>query len=145
MRRILATVALLAAGAVAFQTAWLPLWGAIVAVLAVGAVAWRLSVCPHAGPLALLPATTALDGTALPPRWFCDACGRTWTANFSKTQTPRPSFTGYDESKAVASAKRAAELTERQRSMALKRAGLKPTKKLEPKDNVTVFKKAGRS
>ena len=38
-------------------------------------------------------------------------------------------FTGYDESKAVHAAKRAAELADRQRALALQRAGLRPTAK----------------
>lgn len=47
-----------------------------------------------------------------------------------------PRFTGYDESKAVGAAKRAAELADRQRALALQRAGIRPagsgTKKVKP-------------
>jgi hypothetical protein len=101
--------------------------------VAVAALAWRLSVCSHDGPLALLPATTDLNGTHLPPRWYCDSCGATWAANFEKEHTPVRKFTGYDESKAVTAAKRAAELADRQRALALQRAGLRPTgKKVKP-------------
>jgi hypothetical protein len=102
------------------------LWGVAGGLLVVGAIAWRLSLCPHEGPLALLPATTALDGAPLPSRWHCDACGQTWAANFQKEHTPVPKFSGYDESKAVSAAKRAAELADRQRVLALRRAGLRP-------------------
>jgi hypothetical protein len=108
------------------QIPGLPPWGLIVGLAVIGVLAWRLSVCPHDGPLALLPATTDLDGTALPPRWHCDACGLTWAANFEKQHTPILKFSGYDESKAVGAAKRAAELEERQRALALQRAGLRP-------------------
>lgn len=104
----------------------LPWWCLALGLVIAGAVAWRLSVCQHDGPLALLPSTTDIDGAPLPPRWFCDACGRTWAANFEKEQTPVRKFTGYDESKAVNAAKRASELAERQRVLALQRAGLRP-------------------
>jgi hypothetical protein len=104
-----------------------------VGLTVVGAVAWRLSICSHDGPLALLPATTALDGAPLPPRWHCDACGQTWAANFQKEHTPVRRFTGYDESKAVNAARRAAELADRQRALALQRAGLRPAAATEPR------------
>jgi hypothetical protein len=95
-------------------------------------LAWKLSSCPHNGRLALLPATADLDGTMLPPRWYCDACGLEWAAHFEKEQTPVLKFSGYDESKAVHAAKRAAELADRQRTLALQRAGLRPaTKKVK--------------
>jgi hypothetical protein len=126
MRRILACSVMIVAVAGGLRIPGLPPWALILGIAAVGALAWRLSVCPHDGPLALLPATTDIEGTPLPPRWFCDACGRTWAANFDKAQTPVAKFTGYDESKAVNAAKRAAELAERQRMLALQRAGLRP-------------------
>jgi hypothetical protein len=111
----------------------LPWWAFAVGLVVIGALAWRLSVCPHDGPLALLPATTDLNGSHLPARWYCDACGAAWAANFEKEHTPVRKFTGYDESKAVTAAKRAAELAERQRALALQRAGLRPTgKKAKP-------------
>jgi len=126
MRRMIALSVLLVALAAGLRVPGLPWWGLTAGVLLSGAIAWRLSVCPHTGPLALLPATTDLDGAPLPPRWFCDACGKTWAANFEKEHTPVRKFTGYDESKAVNAAKRAAELADRQRALALQRAGLRP-------------------
>jgi hypothetical protein len=127
MRRIFACSALVVALAGGLRIPGLPWWGLTLGVLVVGAIAWRLSVCPHDGPLALLPATTDLNGAPLPTRWYCDSCGQTWVANFEKEHTPVPRFTGYDESKAVNAAKRAAELADRQRALALQRAGLRPT------------------
>src|SRR4051794_14500673 len=127
MRRIFACSVLVVALAAGMRVPGLPWWGLALGSVIVGAFAWRLSVCPHDGPLALLPATTDLNGTPLPPRWFCDRCGATWEANFEKEHTPVRKFTGYDESKAVTAAKRAAELAERQRALALQRAGLRPT------------------
>jgi hypothetical protein len=126
MRRLVAGVLLLLAFAGGLRTPGLPWWGLAALMIAASWLAWRLSVCPHNGPLALLPATTDFDGTTLPPRWFCDACGKEWAAHFEKEQTPVRKFIGYDESKAVGAAKRAAELVERQRQLALQRAGLRP-------------------
>jgi hypothetical protein len=128
--RRLFTCSLLAIALVAALTSHtLPWWAVAVAAAVVGPLAWRFSECSHSGQLALLPATTDLEGRPLPPRWHCDRCGKTWTANFEKEQSPVQRFTGYDESKAVNAAKRAAELAERQRSIALRRAGLQPTAK----------------
>lgn len=129
MRRMFAFVFLLLALAAGLRFPGLPWWGFGVLLACAGAIAWRLSLCPHPGPLALLPATQDIDGAPLPARWYCDACGQTWAANFERDQTPVRKFTGYDESKAVHAAKRAAELADRQRALALQRAGLRPTAK----------------
>jgi len=129
MRRILACFVLLLALTGGLRIPGLPWWGLVASLAIVGAVAWRLSTCPHPGPLALLPATTDLEGTSLPPRWYCDACGRSWAAHFEKEQTPVYKFSGYDESKAVHAARRATELADRQRLLALQRAGLRPSPK----------------
>jgi hypothetical protein len=126
MRRVVACSVVVLAVAGGLQIPGLPPWGLIVGLAVVGLLAWRLSVCPHEGPLALLPATRDLDGTPLPTRWYCDACGESWPANFEKERTPIRKFSGYDESKAVSAAKRAAELAEQQRQLALRRAGLRP-------------------
>jgi hypothetical protein len=126
MRRVIAGSVLFAALVGGLRVPGLPWWGLVLGLAVVGAFAWRLSTCPHDGPLALLPSTTDLDGTPLPPRWFCDQCGQTWAANFEKEQTPVRKFTGYDESKAVNAARRASELADRQRALALQRAGLRP-------------------
>jgi hypothetical protein len=126
MRRIIACSVVVLAVAGGLQIPGLPPWGLIAGLAVIGVLAWRLSVCPHDGPLALLPATHDMNGTALPARWYCDACGESWAANFEKAQTPIRKFTGYDQTKAVSSAKRAAELAERQRALALQRAGLRP-------------------
>jgi hypothetical protein len=127
MRRILACSVMIVAVAGGLRIPGVPPWALSLGIAAVGMLAWRLSVCPHEGPLALLPATTDIEGAPLPPRWFCDSCGKTWAANFDRAQTPVAKFTGYDESKAVNAAKRAAELSDRQRVLALQRAGLRPS------------------
>lgn len=133
MRRMFACVLVLLAIAGGLRTPGLPWWGFGVLLVCAGAIAWRLSLCPHPGPLALLPATRDLDGTPLPARWYCDACGQSWEAHFEREHTPVPKFTGYDESKAVHAAKRAADLADRQRALALQRAGLRPAaKKAKP-------------
>ena len=74
-------------------------------------LAYSISQCPHAGPISLLPATTDLNGDHLPARWCCHDCGKDWPANIDRPQTPIPRFTGYDEAKAVAAAKRAGQTT----------------------------------
>lgn len=127
MRKITAIGVALVAVVGALRIPGLPWEGLVAVVVAAGVMAWRVSLCPHAGPLALLPATTDLDGSPLPVRWYCDDCGRAWAANFDKDSTPVKKFTGYDESKAVTSAKRAAEHAEQQRHSAMKRAGLRPS------------------
>jgi hypothetical protein len=129
MRRLVACVFVVVAIAVGSRVPGVP-WWLLVAAAAGGAVfAWKLGVCSHGVRLGLLPATTDLDGTPLPARWFCDKCGQTWPANFHKEHTPVPRFTGYDETKAVHAAKRASELADRQRALALQRAGLRPAAK----------------
>lgn len=128
MRRIVACALVMASILGACWLQGVPDWALALGILAISAIAWRLSVCPHAGPLALLPATTDIDGAPLPPRWFCDACGKTWPASFDRTQTPKQIFTGHDETKAVNAAKRAEALADRQRTLAIQRAGLKKSK-----------------
>jgi len=133
MRRIVACSVIVIAFAAGLRMPGLPLWTVIAGTALLGAAAWRLTICSHHGPLALLPATTDIHGTPLPPRWYCDACGASWVARFEKEHTPIRKFTGYDESKAVTAAKRAADLADRQRALALQRAGLRPTgKKVKP-------------
>jgi hypothetical protein len=126
MRRTLASLVLVLALAGGLSVRGLPWWGLAMVLVSVSGFAWWLSQCRHRGPLGLLPATTDIDGTALPPRWFCDSCGKTWAAHFEREHTPIQRFTGYDESKAVRAAKRASELADRQRALALQRAGLRP-------------------
>ncbi len=125
MRRIIACSVVVVALAGGLQVSGLSPWALMLAVGAVAALAWRLSVCRHTGPLALLPPTTDRDGSVSPARWYCDACGATWTARFEKDHTPIRRFTGYDQTKAVTAARRAAELADRQRQLAVQRAGLR--------------------
>lgn len=91
---------------------------------ALGAAFWWFGRCHHPRPLALLPPVTDEAGRRQPAQWFCSHCGERFPANFEHERLPIPRFSGYDESKAVASARRAADLEQRQRRLALKRAGL---------------------
>ena len=141
MRRVLACSVMIVAVVGGLRVPGLPTWALVLGLAAVGALAWRLSACSHDGPLALLPATTEIDGAPLPPRWFCDACGKAWVANFEKEHTPVRKFTGYDESKAVRSAKRASDLEDRQRALALQRAGPRPAGPVGP----SVARRASRT
>jgi hypothetical protein len=86
-------------------------------------VIWAMQ-CRHRGPLGLLPSVTDATGQRLPPRWYCDDCGRSWPADLEHQQTPVQRFKGYDESKAVSAARRANELEMAQRALAIRRAGL---------------------
>ncbi len=89
-------------------------------------VAWAVR-CRHRGPLGLLPSVVDEAGQRLPARWYCDDCGRSWAANFEHGHTPVQRFKGYDESKAVTSARRAQELELAQRALAIRRAGIETT------------------
>lgn len=137
MRRVVAAAIVVFGIVGAVQVHGLPRWGLGAVLLALGLIGWRLSVCPHHGPLALLPSTTDLDGAKLPARWFCDACGKTWAANLEKPQTPIQKFKGYDESKATQSAKRARELVESTRILAARRAGVRPSHTTKTADAAT--------
>ncbi len=96
---------------------------AALALALVPVVIWAMQ-CRHRGPLGLLPSVTDETGQRLPPRWYCDNCGRSWPADFEHHQTPVQRFKGYDESKAVSAARRANELEMAQRALAIRRAGI---------------------
>ncbi len=121
MRRIAGwALVVVSVGAMAAIGGLWPLAGLGVIALSGVVVALR---CSHAGPLGLWPATVSDTGEAVPAQWFCDQCGKSWAADFDRGRPPVQKFTGYDESKAVRSALRATELEERQRALALRRAG----------------------
>lgn len=101
------------------RPAWLFLTSGIL-----GAGFWWLGRCRHPRPLALLPPVTDEDGRRQPAQWSCSQCGERFPANFEHERLPIPRFTGYDESKATAAARRAADLEQRQRRLAVKRAGM---------------------
>lgn len=92
-------------------------------------VVWRSAWCRHPGPLGLLPPVTNADGTRSAAHWFCDRCGKTWAASFEREQTPIRRYDGFDQSKAQDAARRADELERRQRTLALRRAGLTPNRR----------------
>ena len=133
MRRPWMSLVLLAAGAAIVAAALTGTWGYLLAAIIAGVGFWQFGRCHHQGPLGLLPPTTQADGSTVPARWFCDACGRTWPASFEHGHPPIRRFQGYDPTKAVNAAKRADDLARRQRALALKRAGLEtPRPKLNP-------------
>jgi hypothetical protein len=143
MNRRVARV-LVAGGSVGTAAVVTVLWSSIVAGAAlVAVVVWQLTKCRHGQRLGLLPPVLNERGERVPARWYCDACGKSWPAMFEHGPAPVPRFSGYDQSKAAAAARRAAELEERTRTLALKRAGLvdarppakprlKPTPRLKP-------------
>lgn len=83
---------------------------------------WWFGRCHHPRPLSLLPPITDEDGLRTPAQWFCAQCGEHFPANFEHERLPIPRFSGYDESKVTAAARRAADLEPRQRRLALRRA-----------------------
>jgi|SRR5438132_4157754 len=117
-------------------------WWGLPIIVGGSAIFWSLRICRHPGPLALLPPTTDFTGARQPARWYCDSCGRTWEANFERAQRPVQKFSGYDETKALGAAKRAAELVDRRRALALDRAGLKRAKRSKPAAAVVAVESA---
>jgi len=91
---------------------------------AVAAGFWRFGRCPHPRPLGLLPPVTGSDGTRTPAQWYCGQCGERFPASFEHDHPPIQRFFGYDETKARNAARRAADLDDRRRQLAVKRAGM---------------------
>lgn len=137
--RVLVALGALGAAAVASV-----LWPLIVAGAGlVAMLVWQATKCRHRQPLGLLPPVLDEFGERVPARWYCDECDKSWPATFERGHAPIPRFSGYDQSKAAAAARRAAQLEERTRALALKRAGfdaarppakprLKPAPRLKP-------------
>jgi hypothetical protein len=88
------------------------------------AALWRFGRCPHPRPLGLLPPVTDADGTRTPAQWYCGQCGERFPASFEHEHAPIQRFSGYDETKARNAARRAADLDDRRRQLAVKRAGM---------------------
>jgi len=123
MRRLLGGLVVVAA--VAGMAIWaVPLLLLILFAAAAGTAFWWFSRCHHPRPLGLLPPMIDEDGVLEPAQWYCGACGHRFPADFVHDRTPIPRFTGYDETKSRVSAKRAADLEQNQRRLALKRAGM---------------------
>jgi hypothetical protein len=97
---------------------------AMVAAAAGGAGLYWLARCRHGDRLGLQPPTTAADGSRLPARWYCDSCGRSWPVGLEHDRSPIVRFSGYDQSKLPAAARRAAALDKQRQSLAVRRAGL---------------------
>jgi len=96
---------------------------AVAGAALVGGAWWMVGRCHHSDRLGLLPPTTLADGSRVPARWYCDGCGKTWDAAFDRDTAPVVKFSGYDQTKAPAAARQAADLRERQQAAAVKRAG----------------------
>lgn len=95
----------------------------VLALLGVGVfVVSYLFRCRHASP-GLLPPITNTDGSRVSARWCCHECGKTWPATFEHDTRPIQKYSGYDESKAIAAARRADQLSRQQRGLAVRRAG----------------------
>lgn len=123
-RLMIRLVLVLALAAVtAFVVAGATGWGVMLGIAVAAVVGSRAFRCHHPGSLGLLPPRSEADGTKVPARWFCDACGKTWPAVFERAQQPVRRFEGFDQSKAPEAARRADELYKRQHAMALRRAG----------------------
>jgi hypothetical protein len=118
---VLASVALLAA---AVSVVWMgaPAW-LVIGGLAMSGLARLVGRCGHPHP-ALQPSTVDRAGALTPAHWYCDDCGRRWPASFEQVSRPIQRFTGFDPSKAVDAARRAAELDARRQELAIARAGL---------------------
>jgi hypothetical protein len=110
-------------GVLAVVSVW---WSSVLMSAALlAALAWQMARCRHTQPLGLLPPIMDERGQIVPARWYCDTCGKSWPAMFERGKAPVRRFIGYDQSKAVAAARRADELVEGQRALALKRAGIR--------------------
>ena len=133
MRRLV-TRSVIAAAAVAGISVWMR-QGWILAGLGTALVAglWKFGRCPHPRPLGLLPPTTDANGNRTPAQWYCGQCGERFPADFEHDHTPIQRFHGYDESKARTAARRASDLEDRRRQLAVRRAGLTgQPRRLEP-------------
>ena len=119
---LLGTGVVVGAAALAVTAPRLLLVGAAVAATT-AALAW-VARCRHRDGLGLLPASNNADGTRTPARWYCDSCGRSWPAGFERDRAPVVRFTGYDQSKLPAAARRADLLARQRQELAVRRAGL---------------------
>jgi hypothetical protein len=91
--------------------------------------AFKIGYCHHPGPLGLMPPVTNPDGTRTQAQWYCDQCGRSWPTALGGELKLVRRFDGFDQTKAADAARRAEELTKRQRHLALRRAGLEPQRR----------------
>jgi hypothetical protein len=86
------------------------------------AVLVHSSVCAHRH-VTLLPPVHGAGPDRDHARWYCDRCGRTWSASLEPNTRPRLVYGGHDESLAVRAAARADALERERRRLAAKRAG----------------------
>jgi hypothetical protein len=95
---------------------------AVVALVVVSGAIWLMTRCRHPGRLGLLPPSPLPDGTRVPARWYCDQCGASWPAAIEHDTTPVMRYSGFDQSKAPAAARRAAEEERKRQALAVRRA-----------------------
>lgn len=139
MRSLVMRSGLLAVSAAAGLFLWgRPTW-LFMTTGVLGTAFWWYGRCRHPRPLALLPPVTDEDGHRQPAQWFCSQCGERFPANFEHERLPIPRFSGYDESKAVAAARRANDHEQRQRRLAVKRAGM-ATRSASPRPAATAVR-----
>lgn len=124
LRLLLVVVsAALAVGLERVGASWL---AAIALAGSIAAGLWALR-CNHPHGLALLPATTDLEGRPVPARWACHTCGAQWPAHFGvRPQTPVQRFSGDDQAKRVAAGKAADAHAIARRKLAAARTGVPP-------------------
>jgi len=128
MRRIVGWMFLICVAiGLSVMVAWV---GIVVAAAVVIAGGWQALRCHHPGPLGLLPSVIDQKGERLPTRWYCDACGQSWTASIERGRPPVQRFVGHDESKAMRAAERARDLDTGQRKLAVQRSGVSATPRL---------------
>jgi hypothetical protein len=94
----------------------------LLAIAVIGVAFWLLTQCRHPGRLGLLPPTVRDDGTREPARWFCDQCGKSWPAAIEHESTPIVRYSGFDQTKAPAAARRADEADRKRQALAVRRA-----------------------
>lgn len=79
--------------AVAVVTIFVP--NGVLALVSAGAFGFTFMLrCRHASP-ALLPPTTALDGSRVAARWCCHDCGKAWPAAFEHDTRLIQKYSGY--------------------------------------------------
>lgn len=125
-----------------------PIVSVAVLVMVVAVVA-ALSKCWHSNK-ALVPAVIAADGTAVPGHWRCERCDRTWplwTDEGARMEVSGVVMRGgagrYDESKAVAGARRAAAHATQRRRAELRR-GDAPARARRAPTPVVPIRRAGK-
>jgi len=104
---------------------------AVLVVGVAGGLVYWYGRCRHRSGVGLLPPMTRQDGVRIPARWYCDSCGRVWPAGLERDAAPVVRYSGYDQSKFPAAARRAAAVDKQRQVLAVRRAGA-PTRIASP-------------